>query len=75
MDLEQIFKDIRELEEPVKRVTMAKAQVFGNDYINIYFLRSGFEAPAGEDGDSTVRYYYVLIENQKNPELHKKVSR
>lgn len=61
MDLEKVFEDIRGLEQPVQRVTNSKAQVFGNDFINIFFLRSGYEVEEG------VRAYYVIIENGPNP--------
>lgn len=60
-DLDKICQDIRELEDKVERVAMTKIQVFGNEFINIYFLRSGFSA------NETERYYYVIIENDKNP--------
>ena len=69
--LEQVFNDIKNLDEDkkIKRVPDKKTQVFGNDFINLYFVRSGYEAPAEPDkGDEEhTRYYYVIIENGDNP--------
>ena len=63
-DLQKVLEDIRGLPilQKIKRVpSVVKAQVFGNDYINVYFLKSGYQAEKSES------YYYVIIENGDNP--------
>lgn len=61
MKLEKVLEDIRNLETPLPRIGNPKAQCFGNEYLNIFFLKSGY---SHEDGSNM---YYVLIENQTNP--------
>jgi hypothetical protein len=61
MKLEQVLEDIKNTEDKLTRVANPKAQCFGNDYVNIFFLKSGYV------DEKETNFYYVLIENDKNP--------